>query len=294
MSGERVGHSIRGEQAAKIAKERALRAATTESVRDYRRARRLKSAEARARMLASIERSLFGYRMPPAAGVLLAARWSRDALDDYCTRCGATRAPYEDVTGGCGECRTRRLPFAATVRLGRYAPPLSQWVPAIKNRAWRNMGVTLGRELGDAVIEAAAADVIPFPDFVTAVPVHWLRRMLRGIDHSEVIASEVAHRLRVPFRSLLKAPLAHRQAGENRAERDRRGRFQLRRADSELEGANILLIDDVRTTGATLQDAVHALRVAHPRSIAVAVCAATDPPRRNALLSTSKHQGGLQ
>ncbi len=278
---ERVAHASRAD-AAQTSRD-ALNSATVETVREWRRRQSEERAQRRARTLAGLERSLFGYRMPPAAGVLMAAEWHRDELDDYCTRCGATRARFEDLTGGCGECRNRRLPFSATIRLGRYAPPLSQWIPAIKNRAWRDMGEVLGRQLGQAVNDAINAGRLPAPDLVTAVPVHWLRKLLRGIDHSEVIGREVARQVNAPFLSTLRASLAHRQAGEDRSGRSRGGRFRPRRAHDTLAGRHVLLLDDVRTTGATLADACLAVRCASPRSVSLAVCAATDPPRRNAL-----------
>lgn len=258
---------------------------TTSSWRAERRAARVRR---RATLLHWLEDSLFGYRMPPAARLISEAEWRRDSVDAFCWRCGATRAPFEDLQRGCAECRDRRLSprgltFHGVVRLGRYAPPLSQWVPAVKQRAWREMGIILGRELGHQVAEAIASGRIARPDAVVPVPVHWTRRLLRGIDHTSTLADEVARVIGVPVAQPLRARLAGRQTGASRDSRvGNRGRFLLRGAALPEGCKEVLLVDDVRTTGGTSLDAIRALRGLGVKGASVAVCAVADPPRRSA------------
>ena len=235
-------------------------------------------------MLRGLEHSLFGSRMPDAATQLLVARWQREELDAACPRCGTTRAPFEDVRRGCAECRGRRLGYDALIRLGRYAPPLSQWVPTIKRRAWRGMAEALGTELGRQVHDAVHAERIPSVELVTFVPTHWIRRLLRGIDHGACLAAAVSRVLQVESLPLLSTTLALRQTGRDRDSRGaRRRRFELARgrAAGRVEGACVLLIDDVRTTGSTMRDAATVLRAAGARCVVAACCAAADPPNRS-------------
>lgn len=278
---------------------RALARASATARRLHRDSRRAERAARRARMLRGLEHSLFGSRMPDATTQLLVARWQREELDAACPRCGTTRAPFEDVRRGCAECRGRRLGYDALVRLGRYAPPLSQWVPAIKRRAWRGMAEALGAELGRQVQDAMHAERVAPVDLVTFVPTHWIRRLLRGIDHGACLAAAAARVLQVDSLPLLSTTLALRQTGADRASRGSRcPRFELARgrAAARVEGARVLLIDDVRTTGSTLRDAALVLRAAGARSVVAACCAATDPPHRSGArfgaVGSSRMEGG--
>jgi predicted amidophosphoribosyltransferase len=257
--------------------------------RERREQRARERVVRRARGLGWLDASAFGYRMPSAAVLLRDAEWVRETPDHACWRCGVTRVPFEDVAAGCAECRDRVMacggvPIHGVVRLGRYAPPLSQWVPAIKQRAWRDMGVTLGRELGLQVLDAVATGRIPKPDEVVPVPVHWLRRMLRGIDHARTIADEAATVLGVPCRPALRVPLARRQTGGSRDGRlDNRRRFAPGGGMLRVARGVVLLVDDVRTTGGTMRDAASALIGQGAAGFVMAACAVADPPSRASL-----------
>jgi len=164
--------------------ERALRHASDIARGRYCDRRRSERAAQRARLLRGLEHSLFGSRMPDAHAILTAAAWTREPLDAACPRCGTSRAPFEHVREGCAECRGRRLAWDGLVRLGRYAPPLSQWTPAIKRRAWRAMALALGAELGrqvrDAIDAGRCRHVRSDPLVAARAAWHRSRRLSRG------------------------------------------------------------------------------------------------------------------
>jgi len=271
--------SVQGADAASV---RALRAASAAARSAYRAERGARRCAQRAIMLRGLEAAIFGSRMPDPVALIAAAGWSRDPIDRFCLRCGTTLVRFEDRRGGCSACRGRPHAYASLVRLGRYAPPLSQWVPAIKRRAWARMADRLGRELGLQVRDACGSELMRCPDAVVFIPTHPLRRLLRGIDHSERLARAVAAELGIPCVRALRVRLALRQTGGGRSHRlERGGRFAVTRAGRSLGGKAVLLVDDVRTTGSTLGEASRLLRAAGASSLLAACVAATDPPGRH-------------
>lgn len=98
-------------------------------------------------------------------------------------------------------------------------------------------------------------------DVVVAVPVATPRLRQRGYNQAEVIARQVSKELRVPYRQALWRARTTQQVGKTRSERlaGVEGVFGTR---GNLRGKSVLLVDDVVTTGATLNACATALRVA--------------------------------
>ncbi len=118
----------------------------------------------------------------------------------------------------------------------------------------------------------------PPVDIVVPVPMHRIRREVRGIDHAGELARAIAGALDVPICYALTQKLAARQMGASRTARLlNTQRFQLSRAASSLAGARIALVDDVRTTGSTLQSAAAQLRDVGVERIEALVVSVRDP-----------------
>jgi ComF family protein len=98
------------------------------------------------------------------------------------------------------------------------------------------------------------------PDALVPVPPQATRRRRRGFDPAAVLAAALAPRLGLPVRDCLRRRDRERQLGATRAQRRRAGRLTI-----ELRApppARALLIDDVHTTGATLDACARVLRAA--------------------------------
>lgn len=118
----------------------------------------------------------------------------------------------------------------------------------------------------------AGADLIADADLVTAVPLHRWRLFHRRFNQAGLLAAEIARRAGKPYRPgvIARVRPTRQQVGLSREGRDEnvRGAFRVPpRAKAEVKGRRVLLIDDVFTTGATLDAATKPLR----RAGAVAV-----------------------
>lgn len=112
----------------------------------------------------------------------------------------------------------------------------------------------LARPLSDLVLLALERDEHAF-DVVCPVPLHGSRLIERGFNQSALLASRVASHLRVSFRPLA---LARIRATSQQASLPREERLKnvanafIVRQPQAVRGARVLLVDDVRTTGATI------------------------------------------
>lgn len=105
-------------------------------------------------------------------------------------------------------------------------------------------------------------------DLVCSVPMNGFERFRRGFDHSGILAKRVAELLSLKTdMKLLKSHIKkHRQHKTDLKERfdNVRGIYY---TESRLNGENILLIDDIKTTGATLSECAHVLLKAGAGSV---------------------------
>ncbi|MHC4415545.1 MAG: ComF family protein [Planctomycetota bacterium] len=231
--------------------------------------------------LEAVEQEWLGWSFPPVRRVLAESGWMPDGRLDYCGRCGGSVGWGEATARGCAACRDARLAIDGLVRLGPYSRPLREWVRAIKYRGWSEMGFALGRRLGAAlapkITDGGATVVVP-------MPMPWPRRIYRGIDHARVIASGVAAELHLPLVRVLAQANGPPQVAIPSSQRLRStSRLRVRRGlkRSRLDGLEVVLVDDVRTTGASLKAATRLLRGSGaPRVLAAVLAAVDDRSRR--------------
>ncbi|GDY04533.1 hypothetical protein LBMAG50_06740 [Phycisphaerae bacterium] len=159
--------------------------------------------------------------------------------------------------------------------LGLYKLPLSDIVLAVKKQRWSRAGTALGTVLARKVaLKLGVTNSVAARNWIVVpIPTPFLRRVMRGIDHSDLIASALANELRLPLRRALWQRFGRTQKTLNRSGRlQRLQRFALRRwHGSKVVGKNILLVDDIRTTGATLAQASQVLLQAGAARVASAV-----------------------
>lgn len=228
----------------------------------------------------AVERAWLGLSRPPLVIRAAEAGWAPDDPSAYCPRCGGTIGSFEVDEKGCLACRGRPVPWGRAVRLGPYEGELRRMIHDLKFTAWRALGVELGRLLGaslardleDQRIERSRVVFVPIP----TTP--W-RRLARGVDHTRAIAVGAAEVAGVWMVEALARRHRPSQVSVPHSKRARNIRGTMRWAGVDVRGKHVILLDDVRTTGATLAEACRALREvpreAAPRRIWVATLAVT-------------------
>ena len=160
---------------------------------------------------------------------------------------------------------------------------LKSW--ALYEGAVRSMvtGIKFERKLGliPYLIEPLAEAIStwePNVDWITAVPLGRRRQHERGYNQSALIAEKVAGKLKISYSNelLFRVRETHTQVGLNADERRQNMVDAFTAEPSFCRGKSVLLIDDIATTGATLNACAKALRAAGAEEIFCFTVARTD------------------
>lgn len=186
-----------------------------------------------------------------------------------CPRC-ALPAPDGQV---CGACLKHPPAFDRTRAALAYAFPLDRLIPRLKYHGQLAIAPALGECLAEAV------SPVPGPDCLIPMPLHAKRIRERGFNHATEIAREVAKRLDLPLDtdSCQRIRDTPPQMGLKHDARRRnvRGAFV---CTGDVRGRRIALIDDVMTTGTSLDELAKTLKQAGALEVETWVVARTLPP----------------
>ncbi len=176
----------------------------------------------------------------------------------------------------CGECLREQPPFARAIAYGSYEGGLRDLIHLLKYEHVRPAASVLGRMLGEAI--SALKPQFGLAPVVVPVPLHASKLRQRGFNQSELIARAALKvvPMELPIRPsvLVRRRPTESQTGLTRAQRrlNIRGAFEVSRSN-EITGRDILLIDDVYTTGTTVSECARVLRRAGADRVWVATVA---------------------
>lgn len=194
-----------------------------------------------------------------------------------CQRCGLALGPRLQDFGWthCRHCKPlleqTGTPPRKCVVCCDYIPPFDQWITQLKYGKAHGLAAFLGQWLALNVKTSGVA----LPDLLIPVPCSRDKLQRRGYNQAALIANSLGRRIRRPVCTdvLVKTGEVATQAELGRSDRlkNLQGAFIARRPVHE--GLKIGLVDDVITTGATLESCELALRKAGAKSILImAVC----------------------
>ena len=170
-----------------------------------------------------------------------------------CPRCGtpfdspeALRASPDHL---CSPCRRRQPLFDQALSVGYFEGPLREAIHQFKYRPCRSLGRPLGLWMADRVRALSTIDMI------MPVPLHVKRLRQRGFNQALLLAHwmSVRHGIKLVYDNLARVKPTRPQVeltGEERIN-NVAGAFALR-SPEKIESKHILLVDDVFTTGATM------------------------------------------
>lgn len=180
----------------------------------------------------------------------------------YCSICGDPVEGRVDEEFVCYACAEKRPYFERARSAVRYRGVAQGLLRRFKYHRHVWVSEDLARLLGVCVEAHYAAVVF---DAVIPVPLYPVRRRERGFNQAEVLAEILARGMRKPVirKNLLRIRPTPTQTHLTARERalNVRGAFKVRRPDA-IRGARLLLVDDVMTTGATVNECARILKEA--------------------------------
>lgn len=184
-----------------------------------------------------------------------------------CRLCGKPTLYAVDT---CLDCRGRIRHLDATVALAVYEEPLRSAIHRLKYaNGWR-----LAPPLGAMAAVRLAPGLECRHPLVTYVPMHRRKRRERGYDHAEKLADGIARALGLPVVHLLERTRPTKaQSTLSHDDRRRNVKGVFKAIGEGLRGEEIVLVDDVLTTGYTLSECAGALKRAGAGRITACVLA---------------------
>ena len=189
---------------------------------------------------------------------------------DYCMKCGKLLDHAQDEY--CRDCRRRRHVFVRNRALLSYRGPVKLSLYQMKYGNRREYAVTYGQEMakmfGPWIYHTGITRIVP-------IPLHASRKRKRGYNQAEWIARAMVKELKLPVDTRLLYRIRRTKPQKKLDDRQRKqnlkNAFEVRKKIDSRE--RILLVDDIYTTGSTVDAAAGCLQNALGCQVYVAVIA---------------------
>ena len=184
----------------------------------------------------------------PMTGAVCAACWNaiRRTLDAQCDLCGDVLPSWRHLSPSrrCTRCERTGRVIAIGRSIGPYEGTLREIIHAFKYNRRRSLAKPLAHRMA-----AAGPDVLAGADALVPVPLHFLKEYSRGFNQAAELASHVGVDLLHALRRT-RATVTQTDLPESKRHANVDGAFALR--GRVPPGSVLVVVDDVSTTGATL------------------------------------------
>jgi ComF family protein len=201
----------------------------------------------------------------------------------FCSSCGERLTHAEQISNDgkmtCSVCRQDVPPFARGIAYGSYEGALRELVHLLKYEGVRPAAKVLGIMLAQAVdpmLDGFEGDVLVVP-----VPLYSRKLRERGFNQAALIAEYAlkclsSGRFELDARVLKRQRLTESQIGltQHQRKENLRGAFKVVKPEA-FSGREVLLVDDVYTTGTTVSECARVLKRAGAKNVYVATVART-------------------
>lgn len=191
-----------------------------------------------------------------------------------CRRCAMYLGPGTRDRERCRNCRDRTFCFQRARSLTPYVPPIPEWIGRIKYARHPILALDLGRMLGRYLVEKMRGSEV---DALVPVPLRPAREVQRGFNQANLVARGAHEYIET---DLYPDALQKRTRTTPQASLGRVGRMQNLSGDDfsvyrpgAVSNRHILLLDDVMTTGSTLDACARALLDGGAEKVSAAVIA---------------------
>ena len=182
------------------------------------------------------------------------------SIHDICENCGE-----EYVAGRCKACKKRRVATVLTAAAYDYEGAIRSLVHAFKfGGVWRMSGW-----MAEEMFKACTDGFLDGVTVVTPVPLHPLRRLMRGYNQSQKLAEAFAKKTGLPCKRLLRRVRNTPQQAKLTTQARRSNLKDAFAPLGDITNETVLLIDDVRTTGSTAAECIRTLKSAGASEVRV-------------------------
>lgn len=184
-----------------------------------------------------------------------------------CSKCGLKLGSGVTSSGnGCPGCKNDNLRFEKSFFVSDNTEPVRTLIHQFKYKKHMCLATPLGSLLTNLLHQKTICEI----DIVVPVPLHWKKKQERGFNQSELMAKKICKKYSLPISinnlHRVKNTLSQTQLSRLQRQKNVKGAFQVKIPEMFFQ-KNVLMVDDVLTTGMTASECAKSLKNAGTKKV---------------------------